>query len=84
VSDGHPQCDGRRQAEAAIIESERPGWAVIYGVYSRLFWAFGAPDGKPIGARSASELLGAMRAAERSQAGPHYQQGPPHQMPGTS
>jgi hypothetical protein len=58
--------------EAQVIEARCPGWAVTYGPYTRLFWAFGAPDGRPIAARSASELIGFMRAAERSQAGPYF------------
>jgi hypothetical protein len=68
--------DRQRFSEARVIESKCPDWAVIYGPYSRLFWAFGAPDGQPIGARSASELLGLMRAAERSRSGPYYEEGP--------
>jgi hypothetical protein len=64
--------------EARVIEARCPGWAVIYGWYTRMFWAFGAPDGRPITARSASELLGRIRAAERSQVGLHYQEGSPY------
>jgi hypothetical protein len=56
----------QRYREADVIKAKCPGWFVMYGPYSRLFWAFGSPDGRPIGARSASELLGCMRAAERS------------------
>jgi hypothetical protein len=41
-----------------VIESKCPGWAVLFGAHSRLFWAFGSPDGRPIPAQSASELLG--------------------------
>ncbi len=62
--------------EAQVIEAKCPGWVVLYGVYSRMFWAFGAPDGRPITARSASELLGRMRAAERSEIGPYYETRP--------
>ena len=68
----------QRPGQARVIEARCPGWAVIYGPYTRLFWAFGAADGRPIAARTASVLLGLMRAAERSQAGPHYQDGPPY------
>ena len=67
----------QRLDEARLIEARCSGWAVIYGPYTRLFWAFGAPDGRPIAARTASELLGRMRAAERSQSGPHYEDRPP-------
>jgi hypothetical protein len=47
----------QRLSEAQMIESKCPGWAVIYGHYSRMFWAFGAPDGRPIEAPTASEVL---------------------------
>jgi hypothetical protein len=67
----------QRLSEAELVESKCPGWLVIYGCYSRLFWAFGSPDGQPIGARSASELLGLMRAAERAQSETYYEQRPP-------
>jgi len=67
----------QRQSEAEIIEAKCPGWAIMYGAHSRRFWAFGAPDGLPIVAESASELLGHMRAAERSQAAPYYEDRPP-------
>lgn len=66
----------QRLSEAQLLEAKCPGWSVIYGLYSRLFWAFGAPDGRPIGAQSASDLLGQMRAAERSRSEPYYEQGP--------
>lgn len=71
------------RSEARVIEAKYPGWVVLYGPYSRLFWAFGAPDGRPISARSAAELIGFMRATERLHSGPYYQQGPPYrQRPG--
>jgi hypothetical protein len=46
-----------RLSEAQVIGTKCSAWFVMYGLYTRLFWAFGSPDGKPIGARSASELL---------------------------
>jgi hypothetical protein len=67
----------RRHGEAQVIEAKFPGWAVLYGPYTQLFWAFGSPDGVPITAPSASELLGLMRAAERFQSGPYCQTGSP-------
>jgi hypothetical protein len=69
--------DRQRFSEARVIGAKCPDWLVLYGPYSRLFWAFGAPEGKPIGARSASELLGRMRAAKRSNVGPYYEPRPP-------
>jgi hypothetical protein len=74
----------QRPAEALIIKARCPGWAVIYGPWSRLFWAFGAPDGRPIAARTASELLGRMRAAERSQPEPRYENRSPFRHQGRS
>ena len=65
--------DRQRLSEARMIEAKCSGWWVTYGLYSRVLWAFGAPDGQPISAKTGSELLGLMRAAERSQAGPHYE-----------
>jgi hypothetical protein len=71
-----PDADHRQwQAQARVIETKHPGWAVLFGAHSRLFWAFGAPDGRPIAARSASELLGRMRAADRSRLTPPYRDG---------
>jgi hypothetical protein len=70
----------QRFSEARVIESKCPGWAVVYGPYSRLFWAFGSPDGRPAAAQSASELLGRMRAAERSRSEPYYEQRPPTRL----
>jgi hypothetical protein len=78
--------DRKRRSEARVIEAKFPRWAVLWGPYSRRFWAFGSPDGRPVEARSAAELIGFMRAAERLHAGPRYQQGPPYRrrpgMPG--
>jgi hypothetical protein len=69
--------DRQRASEAEIITAKCPGWLAVYGYYTRRFWAYGAPDGQPIAAGSASELLGLMRAAQRSQAGPYYEPRPP-------
>ena len=69
--------DRQRASEAEIINAKCPGWYAVYGYYTRMFWAFGAPDGQPIGARSASELLGFMRAIERRGSGPYYEPRPP-------
>jgi hypothetical protein len=71
----------QRLSEAQVIRSKCPGWFVMYGAYSRLFWAFGAPDGQPIGAPSAADLLGRMRVAERLQSGPRYEDRPPRYWP---
>jgi hypothetical protein len=70
--------DKQRRCEARVIEAKCPRWVVLWGVYTRRFWAFGSPDGRPIEARSAAELIGFMRAAERLHSGPYYQQGSPY------
>lgn len=70
--------DRQRRSEARMIEARYPRWVVLWGPHSRRFWAFGSPDGRPVEARSASELIGFMRAAERLNSGPDYQQGPPY------
>ncbi len=49
--------------DARVLSEGNPGWWVTYGPATRELWAFGAPDGKPISARSAPELLVRMRAA---------------------
>jgi hypothetical protein len=69
--------DRQRISDAHVIAAKCPGWFVMYGVHSRLFWAFGSPDGRPVAARSASELLGRIRAAERSDDEPYYEERPP-------
>jgi hypothetical protein len=78
--------DEQRRSEARVIEAKCPRRIVLWGPHSRRFWAFGSPDGRPIQARSAAELIGFMRAAERLHSGPHYQQGAPDRhrpgMPG--
>ena len=42
--------DRERFGEAQVIEAKCPDWLVIYGPYTRQFWAFGAPHGRPISA----------------------------------
>jgi hypothetical protein len=34
----------QRLSEARVIEARCPSWAVMFGAYSRRFWAFGAPS----------------------------------------
>jgi hypothetical protein len=48
---------------AQAIEARFPGWAVVWGGYSRQWWAFGAPDGQAISAATPAELAGLMSAA---------------------
>jgi hypothetical protein len=63
-----------------VIEAKCPGWTVLYGWYSRRFWGFGSPDGRPISAQSASDLLGLIRAAERTAPAPYYEERPPFRL----
>lgn len=57
---------------AGRIEREHPGWLVVWGRYSRMFWAWAwssdAPPHVVIAARDASELVALMRQAERDAA----------------
>jgi hypothetical protein len=58
--------DQQRQA-AAEIERSRPGWMVIWGCYSRLFWAFPrfhAPPGTIVSAPDQARLLAGLDDAE--------------------
>ena len=73
-----PASGGERQREVAIIEARAPGWVVLWGRHSRRFWAFGAADGVPVSAPTASEVLGAMLASDRAAYGP-YGRGAPRE-----
>jgi hypothetical protein len=58
--------DPERQT-AARIERDNPQWLVLWGVYSRLFWAFprfNAPPGLIIAAPDPGELLARMHRIE--------------------
>jgi hypothetical protein len=58
--------DQQRQA-AAEIERSRPGWLVMWGCYSRRFWAFprfDAPRGTIISAPDQARLLAGLDDAE--------------------
>ena len=61
------------QRELAVrIERAFPRWLVIWGAYSRQFWAFprvGVPRGTIAHAASADDLTGMIRAIQRSDAG---------------
>jgi hypothetical protein len=53
----------RRRAEATEIEREHPDWVVIWGCYSRLFWAFPrfpVPRGEMVSAPTGAEVLDQM------------------------
>jgi hypothetical protein len=67
--------DRQRYGEAQVIEAKCPGLVVVYGWYSREFWAFGTPDGVPLHDKSAAELLAKIHDAERKR--PRYELGSP-------
>lgn len=59
--------DDQERQTAARIERENPRWLVMWGVYSRLYWAFprfDAPPGMIIAAPDPGELLARMRRIE--------------------
>jgi len=63
---GEPYDPGQRRA-AGRIERQNPGWVVMYGPWTRHYWAyprFSAPRGTILDAPSIAELLPLMRAAE--------------------
>lgn len=72
--------DRHERALAARISRERPGWVVLWGVYSRRFWAFptgkAIPRGTILSAPHPRELLAAMYQAELAAA-----PGPPSRIP---
>lgn len=56
-----------RRDIAQRLNAREPAWDVMYGVASRLFWAFPswrAPSGLIVSAPTPDELLAQMRAAE--------------------
>ena len=63
---GEPYDPGQRRA-AGRIERQNPGWVIMYGPWTRRFWAypqFFTPRGTILDAPSTAELLPLMRAAE--------------------
>ncbi|MEV6981273.1 hypothetical protein AB0M95_08445 [Sphaerisporangium sp. NPDC051017] len=67
VGEVRPGCwDEREKAVAAQIDQLEPGWLVMYGVWSRRFFAIAAWSGVPlmIEARDAEDLRHQMREAE--------------------
>jgi hypothetical protein len=59
--------DDRERQVAAEIEQSHPHWAVIWGCYSRRFWAFPyfqAPQGTIVSAPDRDRLLADMHSIE--------------------
>jgi len=62
----------QRQDDCARIESVFSAWLILWGPYSRRFWAFPAfrvPPGTIVSARDPNELAGQMKAVQRAAAG---------------
>lgn len=66
---GRRRWDERQRAQAAQLDALEPGWSVVYGPWSRLFFAFAAwPASRAVvvDARTPEALWQAMREAETS------------------
>lgn len=64
--------DDRERELAARIERAFPRWLVLWGTYSRQFWGyprFRVPRGTIAHAASPDDLVGMMRAIQRSAEG---------------
>jgi hypothetical protein len=62
--------DDEQRQIASEIEQNRPSWLVMWGCYSRLFWAFprfSVPRGTIVGASSRDQLLVDMDSVEAEQ-----------------
>jgi len=62
--------DDQQRQIASEIEQIRPSWLVMWGCYSRLFWAFprfNVPQGTIISASNPSQLLVSMDSVEAEQ-----------------
>jgi hypothetical protein len=59
--------DEQEQRTAARLEKDHPGWLIMWGYHTRLYWAFprfNAQPGTVIAARGTGELLTLMHQAE--------------------
>lgn len=94
---GITMIDEQEWRSAAEIEQSHPGWIVIWGCYSQLFWAFPrfqVPRGTIVSAPEQSQLLADMHRVEveasaRALVGPRppdlpvrHEPGPYHDDPG--
>ena len=65
---GYPG-DRARREQAARVEEVFPGWLVMWGPYTRQFWAFprfAAPAGTIAQAADATALAGIIRRMQRA------------------
>ena len=59
--------DDQQQRFAAQVEQDHQDWVIMWGYYSRLYWAFprfNVPPGTVVAAPAPGELTEAMRRAE--------------------
>lgn len=62
-----PRYDAAQRRIATHLTRAHPNWHVLWGVHSRLFWAFplfNAPSGTVISAATPDDLTAQMRQAE--------------------
>src|ERR1039458_3176101 len=62
-----PRFDDQEHRAAARMERDYPGWAVLWGAHTRLFWAFPrfqAPPGTIVAAPDTADLITRMQHAE--------------------
>jgi hypothetical protein len=66
VSERHDDDDARQGDVADQMQRAHPGWMVVFGSYSRMFWAFppSAPRGGYFAAADPGDLERRIRAAE--------------------
>jgi hypothetical protein len=73
--------DDQQQRFAAQVEQDHRDWVIMWGYYSRLYWAFprfNAPPGTVVAAPAPGELTEAMRRAEIAAAlAPRFEAAPP-------
>ena len=66
--------DELERRAAVQLESRHPGWLVMWGTYTRVYWAFprfNAPAGSILATPDAAELTTRMRQAELAASGRH-------------
>jgi hypothetical protein len=73
--------DDQQQRFAAQVEQDHQDWVIMWGYYSRLYWAFprfNVPPGTVVAAPAPGELTEAMRRAEIAAAlAPRFEPAPP-------
>jgi hypothetical protein len=65
--DEQPDPDARQLRITAGLQAEFPGWLVLWGRYTRVYWAlpwFNAPRGSYFGERNPADLAARMQQTE--------------------